>query len=180
MKETQTQTTSIKRSCLLPLGTRIKAVTSWFSKAAALNPKDWFQEIASASESVWEDLKHLVSDGEARRMGEDFPQCLQPKDADSWLHTTPRKDDATKTVLKLRLWWSEIIFKIIVSSFCYTCLCKAMQDLSRISNLHCSLQKHQILHPLSKARDWTLILIDTSQVLNPLSHNGNSSKITVS
>ena len=29
-------------------------------------------------------------------------------------------------------------------------------------------------NPLSKARDWTPILMDTSLVLNPLSHNGNS------
>ena len=29
-------------------------------------------------------------------------------------------------------------------------------------------------NPLSEARDGTCILMDTSQVLNPLSHNGNS------
>ena len=39
----------------------------------------------------------------------------------------------------------------------------------------CDLWQHQILNPLSQARDWTHILTDTSQVLNPLSHSGNSS-----
>ena len=29
-------------------------------------------------------------------------------------------------------------------------------------------------NPLSKARDWTHILMDTGQILNPLSHNRNS------
>ena len=38
----------------------------------------------------------------------------------------------------------------------------------------CSLWQSQILNPLSKARHWTHLLRDTSRVLNPLSHNGNS------
>ena len=38
----------------------------------------------------------------------------------------------------------------------------AMQDLSRIFNLHHSSRQHQILNPLRKARDWTHILVDTS------------------
>ena len=36
-----------------------------------------------------------------------------------------------------------------------------------------SLWQRQILNPLSEARDRTCILMDTSQILNPLSHNGN-------
>ena len=40
----------------------------------------------------------------------------------------------------------------------------AMQDLSRICDLHHSFQQGQILNPLSKARDQTCILMDTSQV----------------
>ena len=44
-------------------------------------------------------------------------------------------------------------------------------DLSRICDLHHSSRQHWILNPLRKARDWTLMLMDTSQV--PLSHNGN-------
>ena len=52
----------------------------------------------------------------------------------------------------------------------------AMLDPSHICDLHLSLQQCQILNLLSKARDRTLILIDTSQVLNPLSHNGLSWK----
>ena len=37
----------------------------------------------------------------------------------------------------------------------------AMPDPSCICDLHCSLQQHQILNPLSKARDQTHILVDT-------------------
>ena len=48
------------------------------------------------------------------------------------------------------------------------------QDPSHICDLHHSSQQHQILNPLSEARDGTLILMDTSQVLNSLSHNGSS------
>ena len=40
--------------------------------------------------------------------------------------------------------------------------------------LHHSLCQCQILNPLSEARDRTCILVDTSQVLNLLSHHGNS------
>ena len=47
-------------------------------------------------------------------------------------------------------------------------------DLSPIFGLHCSLQKRQILNPLSEAKDRTLILMDTSQFLNPLSRIRNS------
>ena len=43
----------------------------------------------------------------------------------------------------------------------------ATQDLSRICDLHCSSQQCQILNPLSKARDRTLIFKDTSWVLKP-------------
>ena len=50
----------------------------------------------------------------------------------------------------------------------------ARWDLSHICDLCCSLWQCQILHPLSEARDRTRILTETSQVLNPLSHNGNS------
>ena len=50
----------------------------------------------------------------------------------------------------------------------------ATRDLSCICDLHCSLWQFQILNPLSEARDQTLILMDTSQVLNPLTHSGNS------
>ena len=37
-----------------------------------------------------------------------------------------------------------------------------------------SSQQHQILNPLSGARDQTCLLIETSGVCNPLSHNRNS------
>ena len=50
----------------------------------------------------------------------------------------------------------------------------ATPDLSHVCDLHHSSQQHEILNPLSKARDGTCMLMDTSQVLNLLSHNGNS------
>ena len=50
----------------------------------------------------------------------------------------------------------------------------AMPDPSLIFSLLHSLQQHQIFNPLSKARDGTHILVDTSWVLKPLSPNGNS------
>ena len=50
----------------------------------------------------------------------------------------------------------------------------AMTDLSRIFDLCCSLLQCQILNPLSKARYQTHLLMDTSRVINPLTHNRNS------
>jgi len=49
-----------------------------------------------------------------------------------------------------------------------------MPDLSRICDIHHNLWQHQILNPLSEARNWTCLLMDTSQARNPLNHNGNS------
>ena len=51
---------------------------------------------------------------------------------------------------------------------------KARQDLNHIYKLQHSWQQCRILNPLSKARNWTCILMDSSWVLNPLSHSGNS------
>ena len=51
---------------------------------------------------------------------------------------------------------------------------RAMPDPSLMCNLHHSSQQCRILPPLSKARDQTHVLMDTRQVLNPPSHNGNS------
>ena len=50
----------------------------------------------------------------------------------------------------------------------------ATLDLSCIYKLHHKLWQHQILNPLSKVRDWTLILMDINCILNPLNPNGNS------
>ena len=51
----------------------------------------------------------------------------------------------------------------------------ATLDLSHIGNLVCAAcDLCQILNPLSEARNRTHILIDTSRVLNLLSHNGIS------
>ena len=53
----------------------------------------------------------------------------------------------------------------------------AMQDLSYICKLRCSLWQRWILNPLSKAGDQTPTLTDTSWVHNLLSHSENSSKL---
>ena len=50
----------------------------------------------------------------------------------------------------------------------------AMPDSSCLFDLHHSSRQQWILNPLSEARDGTYVFVDTSQVLNPLSHNGNS------
>ena len=51
----------------------------------------------------------------------------------------------------------------------------AIPDPSQICDLCHSLWQCQILKPLSEARGQTCILMGTSQVLNLLSHNGNTS-----
>ena len=50
----------------------------------------------------------------------------------------------------------------------------AMSDPSHVCNLHHSSWQHQILNPLSEARDRIHILMDTSRILTALSHYGNS------
>ena len=55
----------------------------------------------------------------------------------------------------------------------------AVQDLSRIRDLHHSSRQRQVLNPLSEARDQTCILMDISRVLNFLSHSGNSRFILI-
>ena len=52
-----------------------------------------------------------------------------------------------------------------------------MLDLSHVCNLQHSSQQFQILKPLSEAKYQTHILMDTSQVHNPLRHSGNSDPI---
>ena len=52
----------------------------------------------------------------------------------------------------------------------------ATPDLSLICELHLSLWPCQFLNSLNKATDPTHILMDTSWVLNPPSHNRNSYK----
>ena len=46
------------------------------------------------------------------------------------------------------------------------------------AGLHHSSRPRQILDPLSEARFQTCVLMDTNQVLNPLSRNGNSLHLT--
>ena len=53
----------------------------------------------------------------------------------------------------------------------------AMPDPSSIYDLCHSLWQQRILNPLSKARDRTCILMDTSRVLYLLSHNRNSTSL---
>ena len=47
----------------------------------------------------------------------------------------------------------------------------------RICDLHHSSWQPRILNPLSEARDRAHILMDTSRAVNPLSHNGKSSRL---
>ena len=56
----------------------------------------------------------------------------------------------------------------------------AMWDPSHICNLYQSSRQCWILSPLSKARDRIYILMDTSWVCNPLSHNRNSHSFILS
>ena len=50
----------------------------------------------------------------------------------------------------------------------------AAQDPIHIFDLRYSSQQHQILKPLSKDRDQACFLMDTSRVLNLMSHKGKS------
>ena len=59
-----------------------------------------------------------------------------------------------------------------------TATATATPDLSHICDLCLSLWQCLILNPLSEARDGTHIFMDTGQVLNLLSHNGNSECIS--
>ena len=54
---------------------------------------------------------------------------------------------------------------------------KATPDPEHICKLHHNLWQHQIFNPMSEARNRTHILIETSRVLNPLSHNMNSPQL---
>ena len=49
-----------------------------------------------------------------------------------------------------------------------------------LCNLHRSSLQHRIFNPPSEARDRAFILMDTSWLLNPLSHSGNSSMFVFS
>ena len=55
----------------------------------------------------------------------------------------------------------------------------AMRDSSHICDLHHSSRQCQILNPLSEAKDGVHVLVAISQVLNPLSRNGNSLVLTI-
>ena len=50
----------------------------------------------------------------------------------------------------------------------------ATPDPCRVCDLHHSSWQRRTLSPLSEARDHTRVIVDTSGVLNPVSHNGNS------
>ena len=52
----------------------------------------------------------------------------------------------------------------------------ATPDPSHVCDLQHSSQQRQILNPWSRVRDQTHVLTDITQVLNPLSHDGNSQR----
>ena len=56
----------------------------------------------------------------------------------------------------------------------FSCRPLSQPQLCGIQAASTTLQQHWILNPLSKARDQTCILMDTSQVPNLLGHNENS------
>ena len=55
----------------------------------------------------------------------------------------------------------------------------AMWDPSCICDLYHGSGQQWILNPPSEARDRTCILMGISQILNPLSHNGNSLNLPI-
>ena len=55
----------------------------------------------------------------------------------------------------------------------------ATRDAGHICYLHHSSRQHWILNPLSKARNGTHVLMDTSWVHNLLSHNENSKNLNI-
>ena len=57
----------------------------------------------------------------------------------------------------------------------FTVITKIFYDPSHTHNLHCNLLQSWVLNLLREDRDRTRILMDTSQILNPVSHSGNSS-----
>ena len=57
-----------------------------------------------------------------------------------------------------------------------TATATATLDMRCVCDLHPSSCQGLILNPLSKARDQTHVLVDTSRVLNLLSHNGELPK----
>ena len=78
--------------------------------------------------------------------------------------------------LQLHLWYVkvprlEVELELQLQAYI---MATATPDLSHICDLHQSLQQCQILNPLREGRDRTCILMDTSQVLNLLSHNRNA------
>ena len=64
-------------------------------------------------------------------------------------------------------------FKLELQLLVYS-TAKAMPDPSGICDLRHSSQQCRALNSLSEAGDLIHILMDTCQVLNPLSHNGNA------
>ena len=59
----------------------------------------------------------------------------------------------------------------VVTGLCHS---HSTRDPSRVCDLHHSSWQHRILNPVSKAREWTHILMDASRIRQPLSHDGNS------
>ena len=109
-----------------------------------------------------------------------------PPTGSPWLHLPPQCSPITLIItlflfflsffcfLGPRLWHMEVPRLEVDSELqllVYT-TARATPDLSRVCR---SSRQHQILNPLIEARDRTRIPMDTSRVLNPLSHNGNSS-----
>ena len=71
---------------------------------------------------------------------------------------------------------SSLGVKLALQLLAYT-TAMATPDVSHTCDLYCSLPQHQILIPLSEARNQTHILMDPTLIPNLLSHNRNSPNI---
>ena len=68
---------------------------------------------------------------------------------------------------------SELLLLLLLLLLLAYTTATATPDPSHICDLHHNSQQHWVLNSLSEARDRTLILGDTSQIHDLLSHNGN-------
>ena len=77
-------------------------------------------------------------------------------------------------ILGPHLWHTEVLRLGAESELQLLACAIAMPDLSQVCEVRFRLWQCQILNPLSKSRDRTYILMDTSWALNLLIHNRNS------
>ena len=123
---------------------------------------EWFQE-----ECGWNLLLHIYPSG-----------CSQPtsRDSSTQISTFASFFSFLFRATPVACGRSGLRVELEPQLVAYRHMATATWDPSRVCNLHpqACLQQHRILNLLGEARDRTCILTNTIQVLNPLSHNGNS------